>query len=59
MDLPKVKEGKRFFNIKSRVGDYIAGTETVESVQSQSSPRRVAKMKHTRTKEELEGDYNI
>jgi len=42
MDLPKVKEGKQFFNIKSVVGDYIAGTETVESIQSQPSPRKVA-----------------
>ena len=48
-----------FTNIKSVVGDYIAGSETVESIQSVPSPRKVGKMKNTRTKEELEGDYNI
>ena len=58
MDLPKVKEGRRFTNIKSRVGDYIAGIETVETIQ-EPSPRKIATAKFTRTKEELEGDYNI
>ena len=48
-----------FTNIKSKVGDYIAGFETHESIHTQPSPRKVGQMKSARTKEELEGDLTI
>jgi hypothetical protein len=32
LDLPVLKNKRVFTNIKSKVGDYIAGHETIESV---------------------------
>jgi len=56
--VPEIKRAKGFTHIKSKLGGYLGGVETGESIML-PSPRKMASLREARTAEELRGDVGI